>query len=98
MHADLPTDAVKYAESPSFTQVTIPAALRRNHRTKPGVWARIVVTRGALRYRRACAEEQIIRANDTGLILPADPHSVDPIGEVEFKVEFFRRPDEETAR
>jgi tellurite resistance-related uncharacterized protein len=47
----LPSDLVAYRRSPEFDQNTLPAALQRQHSTKPGVWALIHVVEGKLLYR-----------------------------------------------
>ena len=46
----LPPDVVPYRRTAEFTEATIPAGLRRRHTTQPGVWGRICVLEGALRY------------------------------------------------
>ena len=42
----LPLDAREYKRTGNFTEETLPAALRKEHRTKAGTWGRIVVTEG----------------------------------------------------
>lgn len=42
-----------YKCTPVFDENTLPAGLRREHRTKPGVWGVIRVLDGRLRYRSA---------------------------------------------
>src|SRR5690606_3716072 len=46
----LPDDVAPYKRTPEFTQDTVPAGLVGEHRTKPGVWGKIVVLEGRLRY------------------------------------------------
>ncbi|MVO16203.1 DUF1971 domain-containing protein [Parasedimentitalea huanghaiensis] len=93
MTQTLPANAVKYSESPLFTQDTIPEALRRDHNTKPGVWGQIVVSEGTLNYLRENLPAQQIPAGQTAVIWPQELHKVAPIGSVAFKVEFYRIPD-----
>ena len=38
-----------YETTPIFTEATLPAALRREHRTKAGVWGLIRVLEGQLK-------------------------------------------------
>ena len=45
-----PTVAQAYGCTPVFDENTLPAGLRRAHRTKPGVWGVIRVLEGRLRY------------------------------------------------
>ena len=47
----LPDDAVRYRQTPVFTETTIPAGLLGDHRTKEGVWGLIHVYEGKLAYR-----------------------------------------------
>jgi tellurite resistance-related uncharacterized protein len=44
-----PTVAQAYRCTPVFDENTLPAGLRRAHRTKPGVWGAIRVLEGRLR-------------------------------------------------
>ena len=48
-----PTGFIAYQQTPVFTEHSVPAGLLRDHATKRGVWARIEVLAGALRYRIA---------------------------------------------
>ena len=90
----LPADAEVYKRTRSFDQDTIPAGLRGRHDTRAGVWGRIVVEAGRLRYATLEPEERgwILRPGVTGVIAPCQPHLVAPVGEVRFHVEFLRRP------
>lgn len=91
--AELPTDATAYRRTPDFTETTIPAGLLADHTTKAGVWGRIVVREGALRYvipSLGRAEE--LRPDAVGIVIPEVPHHVAPIGSVRFHVEFLRSP------
>ena len=49
--AGLPAGLVAYRRTPIFDQDTIPAGLRREHRTASGVWGLITVLEGRLRFR-----------------------------------------------
>jgi tellurite resistance-related uncharacterized protein len=96
----LPPDVVPYSRTPEFSESTVPAALRRHHTTKSGVWGRIHVVAGSLRYRILAPEpeEYILSRENVGVVEPEVPHEVEPLGKVRFYVEFFRRytrrPDE----
>src|SRR5262245_13234097 len=48
---ELPAGYREYRRTAVFSEATAPAALRSRHATKRGVWARIEVVSGALRYR-----------------------------------------------
>lgn len=89
----LPTAASEYKRTRVFTQETIPRALTRNHTTAAGVWARIVVEQGRLKYVLDGSEEQwVLRPGTDGIVAPQQPHRVEPQGPVRFFVAFMR-PD-----
>ena len=90
MQDSIPASHTKHSETPVFTQDTIPDGLLRDHRTKPGVWGRIVVSDGELIYLPQDRPAQSVAAGDTAVIRPAELHSVAPKGTVTFKVEFYR--------
>ncbi len=48
---ELPAGLTAYKQTSVFDQDSLPAGLRREHRTKAGVWALIHVVEGSLRYR-----------------------------------------------
>ena len=81
-----------YKCTPEFDENTLPAGLRREHRTKPGVWGVIRVLEGRLRYRVLDpVAETILDADHPGLVLPDQPHLVEPLGAVRMRVEFYDR-------
>jgi tellurite methyltransferase len=94
---ELPEGWVAYRRTPIFDETSVPRALLSRHGTKPGVWARIHVLEGELRYRLHAPfdEEQRLDASAPGVVLPGVEHDVTPLGAVRFYVEFHHR---ETAR
>src|SRR5690606_21284246 len=68
----LPADVVHSKSTPLFDQESVPAGLRREHSTAAGVWGRIVVHEGSLRY--------VIEAPDSEehLLVPGTPGIVEP--------------------
>jgi tellurite resistance-related uncharacterized protein len=74
--AGLPPGLTAYRRTPVFDQDTIPPGLRREHRTGPGVWGLITV----------------LTADRPGVVAPEQVHQVEPLGPVQFFVEFYRRP------
>jgi tellurite resistance-related uncharacterized protein len=91
---ELPRDYVAYQRTPTFNETNVPAGLLRQHKTKPGVWGLIHVSRGALEYVVQGSNDapRIIAAGDRAVVLPEIEHHVLPRGQVEFFVEFWRRP------
>ena len=95
MSRELPPGLVAYRRTPVFTEATLPAGLRRRHRTKAGVWGAITVIEGRLRLRRLDPPaETILDAGATGIVAPQEPHEVDPLGVVRFFIQFHAAPAE----
>lgn len=91
---ELPPQFVAYKQTPEFDETTIPPGLTREHTTRAGVWGRIVVLAGGLRYRvEALGVDQQLGPGTPGVVAPEVPHSVEPVGPVRFFVEFLRAPD-----
>jgi tellurite resistance-related uncharacterized protein len=88
----LPPDVSAYKRTPEFTRETIPAGLLKSHSTKEGVWGKIVVLEGRLRYRilEPTLEELELGPGSPGVVEPTIKHEVAPVGAVRFYVEFFR--------
>ena len=88
----IPAGYEPYRRTAVFDETTVPEGLRRRHTTKPGVWARIEVTRGALDYYGHApfdTHEQLTPAA-RGVVLPEVEHHVDTAGPVSFFLEFWR--------
>jgi tellurite resistance-related uncharacterized protein len=91
----LPLDARPYRRTDTFTEVTVPAALLKAHKTRQGTWALIHVLEGRLAYkivdpRRPSSIDVLTPATPAGVIEPAILHEVAPLGPVRFYVEFYR--------
>src|SRR5918993_1179070 len=91
---EMPDDFKAYRKTAEFNERTLPQSLRREHSTKPGVWAKIQVIEGKLTYRidTLGAEFELSPAMP-GIVIPEARHHVEPIGSVRFFVEFYQRPD-----
>lgn len=89
---DLPTNAKAYKRTPTFTQDTIPAGLKKSHSTIEGAWAKIVVEEGRLKYviETNPPEENQLSPERHGVVEPVVLHHVEPLGAVKFYVEFYR--------
>lgn len=75
--------------SPIFTETSLPASLRREHRTKAGVWGIIRVFEGRLRLHVADRDEPFELAPDRpGLVEPTQAHWVEPLGPMRMQIEF----------
>jgi tellurite resistance-related uncharacterized protein len=84
--------SLPYKSTPVFDESTLPAGLRKEHRTKPGVWGVIRVIEGQLRYQVLDpVSETILDPEHPGLVLPDQPHFVEPLGPMRMQVEFYDR-------
>jgi len=88
---------IAYKRTPEFT-TTIPAGLLKDHSTKAGVWARIVILAGRLRYRVEAFDASFeLTPEQPGVVVPEVLHFIAPLGEVRFFVEFYRQSDATNA-
>ena len=92
MLVQLPEGLEKYSETPLFTEKSVPDKITNEHRTKPGVWGKLIVFDGGLDYVIPGPPEarQHIKAGEFGVIEPEIIHFVDITGSVAFKVEFYK--------
>lgn len=77
-----------YKVTPVFDQYTLPAGLRREHRTKPGVWSIIRVLKGNVRLVTVSGAT-VLSPDLPGLVKPEEPHWVEPLGSIQMQVEFY---------
>jgi tellurite resistance-related uncharacterized protein len=91
----LPSGLAPYRRTAVFTRHTVPAGLLTDHRTKDGVWGLIHVLSGRLVYavtdpRRIASERLLTPDAEPGVVEPTILHRVEPNGDVQFLVEFWR--------
>ena len=78
-----------YKSTPVFDEITLPAALRADHRTKAGTWGVINVIEGQLRLNFTDPPaEQILSPGHPGLVRPQQTHFVTPVGTMRMRVDF----------
>lgn len=89
----LPANLAHYKTTPEFSQDTVPKGLQRNHTTAAGVWGRIVVLEGSLRYviEEPEPESHLLVPGTPGIVEPQMAHHVVIDGPVRFCVEFHRQ-------
>lgn len=81
-----------YKRTPVFNENTLPTGLRKEHRTKPGVWGILRVYEGRLRYQVLDPiSETIIDTKHPGMVLPEQPHFVEVLGPIRIQVEYYNR-------
>ena len=82
-----------YRSTPVFDETTLPPALRKEHRTKAGVWGVIRVIEGRLKLTLAeGAADSILMPGTPGLVRPEETHRVEPLGHVLMQVDFYDCP------
>jgi len=90
---EMPDDFKAYRKTAEFNERTVPQSLRRDHSTKPGVWAKIQVIEGKLNYRIDALGTQFeLSPGVAGIVIPEVRHHVEPAGSVRFFVEFYQKP------
>lgn len=81
-----------YRSTAVFDETTLPHALRREHRTKAGVWGVIRVLEGQLKLELVDSGESLVLTPDRpGLVLPEQAHRVEPEGRMRMRVDFYDR-------
>lgn len=87
----LPEGVKEYKRTATFTQDSVPAGLLADHRTKAGVWARIVVEAGEVEYSFGEPRRSFVLSTErVGIVIPEVPHQLSLRGRVSFHVEFLR--------
>ena len=90
MITSLPSDLELARTTAEFDEHTVPAGLLRDHRVAAGVWGRLVVSSGRLRFGFGDDDEADVVAGDAIVIPPERVHHVHVVGPVRFHVEFHR--------
>lgn len=81
-----------YRTTPVFDEATLPDALKREHRTKDGVWGVIRVLEGELKFVLAeDGAETILTPDLPGLVQPQQTHRVEPLSKLRMQIEFYDR-------
>jgi len=83
-----------YRTTAIFDESTLPAALRREHRTKAGAWGIVRVLEGELRLLFPDGRVELLNPAQCGLIRPQETHWVEPVGAMRMQVEFYDREPE----
>jgi tellurite resistance-related uncharacterized protein len=81
-----------YRSTPVFDESSLPAALRRDHSTKAGVWGVIRVLEGRLRLERSGGQSSLLGPEAPGLVSPGEVHRVEPLGPIRMQVDFYTSP------
>src|SRR5680860_1299010 len=91
---ELPANLVLERTTDVFDNDSVPAGLLRTHRTASGVWGRLVVRQGSLRFVFEDQADQPITVTegDHVAIAPSRRHHVELTDPATFVVEFYREP------
>jgi tellurite resistance-related uncharacterized protein len=89
--AELPDGLLLIRSSREWDDQTMPTSLLRSHRIARGMWGRIVVRHGHLRFvARTDPELDVVLGPDaTQAIPPEVEHEVRPLGPVSFSIDFL---------
>lgn len=89
-HLELPDRFIARDRTPAFTEVSLPPRLRQGHKTSVGVWARVVVVAGSLRYRVASLSiDKALSPLEAANIPPEVGFRLEPLGEVHFYLDVY---------
>ncbi len=95
---EIPAGYVLARTTPVFTQDTVPAALLKAHRVAAGVWGLAVVETGTLEFTFESEDSSKTLGPGESIVIPPDrPHHVAPVGDVTFRVEFYRAEESSLA-
>ena len=88
-----PDGLTSYKRTEELTEATVPAGFLREHSTKRGVWGKLHVTEGELKY---CVQAPVnadfaVTAPEKAVIVPQMKHHLVIDGPVRFYVEFCKR-------
>lgn len=87
----IPDTVAKYQTTPIFDEESVSEAFLVPHCTKRGVWAKIVVVEGQLRYfLEDPPEERQLVPGQPAIVAPRERHCIQPVGKVRFYIEFYR--------
>ncbi len=92
MISELPAGVTLHRTTAVFDNTSVPAGLLRAHRIADGVWGRLVVRRGSVRFVFEDEPEApiVARPGTDVVIPPARPHHIELDEPAEFVVEFHR--------
>jgi len=96
----IPTDFVNYKSTPVFTPNNIPKMFLHLHNTRAGVYGKIKVTSGSLKFygfterRGAIEQEAVIEKGESAISPPEYWHKVEFMtDDTEFRVDFYAQKD-----
>lgn len=93
---DIPDGFVLARTTPVFDNDTVPVGLLNAHQIAKGVWGRLIVTAGSVRFVFEDEPDSAVTVGAGGAVSipPGRLHHVELDGPTAFAVEFHRRPTE----
>lgn len=85
-----------YRTTAVFDQNTLPAALRREHRTKAGAWGIIRLLDGQLKLRFPDGREELLSPERPGYVRPEETHWVELLGPMRLQIDFYEGDSQPT--
>ncbi|UJF22366.1 DUF1971 domain-containing protein [Shewanella sp. OMA3-2] len=102
---NIPTDFVNYKTTAVFTKTNVPKLFLFEHNTKAGVYGKICVSVGSLKFygfaerRGAIDKEVVINAGEFGISAPEYWHKVEFLtADTAFTVQFYAHKDSEIVK
>lgn len=87
---NIPDNVVAYNKK-DYTDKTTPGMMKNNHSVRMGVWGKIVVEKGAVKYEiPSQGEEHLLTPDNPGVIEPLMVHRIDPQPGARFYLELYR--------
>ncbi len=87
----IPDTVARYQSTPVFDEESVSEAFLAPHCTKKGVWAKIIVVEGVLRYFQDDIKvEHRVDQDHPRIVPPRERHFIRPAGKVRFYIEFYR--------
>jgi tellurite methyltransferase len=85
------SDKTPYKKTPIFNKKNVPKAILEKHNTKEGVWGKLVVVSGTLKFIDLEKDEEVVLdKGEFQIIEPTKWHKVVLIDNVEFFIEFYK--------
>ena len=82
-----------YKTTPVFTEETLPAASRNEHRTKQGTWGLLRMLEGQVTLVFVDPRREIVVTPDRPAVIPPQQtHFVEVSGPMRMQVEFYHQP------
>ena len=91
MKSEIPESAKPYNKTDIFTHKNTPGMMMNNHKTRMGVWAKIVVEQGKVQYEIADTGESVTLTPDNpGIVEPLAVHRIKPEKGAKFYLQYYR--------